>query len=100
MRTGRPFAAVSVCVFSIFPEILKPIRRERCVARPGTPASKAISALEGLTAFVKAFRGNPLWSNVLVFHEDHYRISSSFEVTDASWERSSPCPLVKEQVAA
>jgi hypothetical protein len=43
---------------------------------------------------------NPLWSNVLVVHEDHYRISSSFEVADASWAKIVAEHLANERAAA
>jgi len=43
---------------------------------------------------------NPLWANALVVGEDHYRISSSFEVADASWAKIVDEHLANEAAAA
>jgi hypothetical protein len=43
---------------------------------------------------------NPLWSNALVVGEGHYRISSSFEVADASWAKVVAEHLANERAAA
>jgi hypothetical protein len=43
---------------------------------------------------------NALWSNALVVGESHYRISSSFEVADASWAKIVAEHLANERAAA